>query len=135
MTLGKRDLKVICTHLTHSAPYEYAPKQVQKQLNGFSTEQNVIIPADWNSGPIEFQPQIDAGYSLLNHGSNWLQNHYNKKHYAGAMDNGAVKGGEIKRTGILNTNDYASLILPDHYLLYCDVILNNDLKRYMNHFL
>lgn len=121
INIRDKAVKVVCTHLTHFEPNVYAPKQLQQLIEDFDSEPYVIMLADWNSGPNDFLPLLDAGYTLANYYPNFINTYYSTEYYDGKMDNIAVKGGSILKSVVFNTNEKAKEVLSDHYLVYADV--------------
>lgn len=124
-TIDGKEVRVVCTHLANGIPNNIAPLQMRQLIEDFEDYPYVVILADWNSSPADFQPLKDAGYTLANNDAFGTKpTYYNRDIYEGAMDNIAVKGGRIINTRVINTNNYGVGVLSDHYLLYCDVRFN-----------
>lgn len=120
------DVKVVGTHLTHDVDHIYAPLQMQELIAAYADYKHVIIMADWNSAPADFQPLKDAGYSLANndyYGS--IRTFWDREQwYEGCMDNIAVKGGVISNVRVIQSNHITGVedILSDHLPIACDVV-------------
>jgi len=121
-TIDDKKVKIVCTHLTHAVRNMVAPLQMKQLIDDFDSDPYVVILADWNSSPSEFQPLKDAGYVFANNDAfGSIMTYYSTEYYEGAMDNIAVKGGRIVKAGVIDTNDDGVGMLSDHYVLFCDV--------------
>lgn len=91
----------------------YRKKQIENLVEEFKNSHYIIICADFNTSSLnEFQPFIDAGFSLSNGGEKGTLNTFPATSPKSPIDNIIVKG-----FGILDVKAIGDEKLSDHFLI------------------
>ncbi len=125
--LKGRIVKIVETHTDWNQGENgaaYRALQIREILDAFAKDEYVILAADWNVDSKvameEYQPFIDAGYTMANGGYLGLLSTYPRSKSGGFIDNIMVKGFAVSNIGVSEESGN----LSDHQLIYCDLIMN-----------
>ncbi len=132
IVIGGVEVHVVETHLNwetnESTGKRYAFEQMDELISAFGAYGHVIISGDFNFNDIdEYQPFVDAGYTLVN--GSYLEldtflSYLESDPPIGAhLDNIIVKGFAVSNIQAWDESGYTQDGLSDHSMISCDLIL------------
>lgn len=116
INVNGKDIIFVETHLDWNQGNNgasFRKKQIDYLIETFKNVPHVILCADFNTSNIhEFQPFVDAGFTLANGGAHGTINTYSSSNPKSPIDNIIVKGFNILNVKVTGDNS-----LSDHLLI------------------
>lgn len=124
MEIGGQKVKFVCTHLDWNEGKNgaaYRAIQIQNLIETFKDEPYVIMCADWNTSnsPSEYDPFLQAGYSMANHGYMGDLMTYP----AGDCPDTCIDNIIVKGFSLSNIQVYNEPTLSDHCMIKADLLM------------